>query len=111
MVGEGRTWARAYAAKDVLPDLRCCLCSSPGPSPIAPSGAPYPKPVLDEVVSAIIRLKNKKSPGCTTYSQKCATMWEMTREPGGGDDVHGGMHWVILGKLSEAQHRVVSRAT
>ena len=36
MVGEGRTWARSYAAKDVLPDLRCCLCSSPGPSPIAP---------------------------------------------------------------------------
>ena len=59
------------------------------PPPPPPSDSPYPEPTLDEVVTAIKRLKNNKSPGV------CNILPEMLKY--GGEDVHLAMHRLILG--------------
>ena len=63
-------------------------CSAPPPPP-PPSDSPYPEPTLDEVVTAIKRLKNNKAPGI------CNILQEMLKY--GGDNDHMAMHRLILG--------------
>ena len=47
------------------------LALLPLPAPHLPSDHPYPEVTSDEVVTAIKRLKNNKSPGSATSCQRC----------------------------------------
>ncbi len=65
------------------------LALLPLPLPHLPSDPPYPEVTLDEVVTAIKRLKNNKSPGVFNI------LPEMLKY--GGDSVHSALYRVILG--------------
>ena len=73
------------AASPIAPEVLALLPPSP---PHLPTDCPYPKVMLDEVVTAIKCLKNNQSPGV------CHILPEMLKY--GGDSVHLALHRVIL---------------
>lgn len=83
--------ATAHSCCQATPPLLPTSCPPPLPLPRAPppSYGPYPKPTLDQVVTAIKRLRDNKSPGV------CNTLPEMLKY--NGNNVCLARHWLILG--------------